>query len=94
MKKKKIVLIISGIILVLSIFAGFYVWKKYYQKITESIVPIVPVKESTESLGGQIYEEIKNPAAEIPQTNPYETKTNPFEAKINPFKEVYKNPFQ
>lgn len=85
---KKINIIIIVVIIVLLIIGGYFVYKKYWP------TPSEPVREETVSLGGQIYEQVQNPAEKIPETNPYSAKTNPFEeAKINPFENVYKNPF-
>lgn len=87
---------IIGIIAVILIVAlGFFVWWKYYKKASLP-VPTTPTATTTpQTLGGQIYEQVQNPAEKLPQTNPFEAKVNPFEeAKTNPYKDVYKNPFQ
>jgi flagellar basal body-associated protein FliL len=84
---KKIFIIIA--IIILAILVGGYIWWKYYR-----VAPSVPKAEEPAGLGGQIYEQVQNPAEKIPETNPFQAKTNPFEeVKTNPFKEVYKNPF-
>ena len=47
------------------------------------------------SFGEKVYDQVQNPAANIPDTNPFEVQTNPFEeAQTNPFKDAYKNPFE
>jgi flagellar basal body-associated protein FliL len=84
--KKILLVIITITIAAVLIIGGFFIYKKYYQK--------APATEQPQTLGGQIYEQIQNPAEKIPETNPFKAKTNPFEeAKTNPFKDVYKNPF-
>ena len=84
---KKTLLTIAIIVAVALIVGGFFVYKKYYRK--------APAPEQPQTLGGQIYEQIQNPAEKIPETNPYSAKVNPFEeAQTNPFKDVYKNPFE
>ena len=87
---KKTLLTIAIIVAVALIVGGFFVYKKYYKAPEPT-----PAKEEPATLGGQIYEQIQNPAEKIPETNPYSAKVNPFEeAQTNPFKDVYKNPFE
>ena len=89
--KNTIKIIIAAIAIALLVI-GYFVWKKYYQG-----PKIEPLKqEESQTLGGQIYDKVENPAEKLPETNPFkEANTNPFdESKTNPYKEVYKNPFQ
>lgn len=75
---KKILLII--IILVLLV-GGFCFLQKY---LGISLWPWE--KETAETFGEKIYQMVKNPAEEIPQTNPFRAEINPFDdLKINPF---------
>ena len=85
--KKKIAVILGVAIAAVLIVGGVFVYQKYYRKAPAP-------KEEPQTLGGQIYEQVQNPAEKIPETNPYSANTNPFEtAKTNPFKNVYNNPF-
>lgn len=87
--KKKIVIII--IVVIIAVLCGFYAYKKYFALKEEQKLG----GPASLSLGGQIYEQVQNPAEKIPETNPYSAKTNPFEeAKTNPFENVYTNPFK
>lgn len=93
--KNKKIWIIAVIIAVVLIASGFFVYKKYFQKVSTPASKQVSAPEETQTLGGQIYEQIQNPIGQIIETNPFEAKTNPFEeTKTNPFKDVYKNPFE
>lgn len=93
--KNKKTLVIAIIIAVFLIASGFFVYKKYFQKVSAPAPEQVSVPEETQTLGGQIYEQIQNPIGQIIETNPFEAKTNPFEeTKTNPFEGVYKNPFE
>jgi cell division protein FtsL len=88
--KKMVLIIIAGVVAAVLIASGLFVYKKYYKVSTST-----PTKEEPTTLGGQIYEQVQNPAEKIPEINPYSAKTNPFEeAKTNPFKDIYKNPFE
>lgn len=87
MNNKKITLIII-VALIIIISAGFYLWQKYYK--IQSGTP----QTLGDILGGEIFEQMRNPIEKIPQSNPYKAKTNIFEeVKTNPFKDIYKNPF-
>ena len=87
--KKTLLIVVAIVVAVALIVSGFFVYKKYYPKAPAP----TPTEEPT-TLGGQIYEQVQNPAEKIPETNPYSAKTNPFEEiETNPFKEIYKNPF-
>lgn len=91
--KNKKILIIVAIIAIILIISGFFIYKKYFQKVSAPEQASAP--EQPQTLGGQIYEQIKNPAEQITETNPFQVKTNPFEeTKTNPFEDVYKNPFE
>jgi len=100
-KSKKLLFSFIVIMVVVLVAAGIYFWKKYQKfQMPEKEVPVpreeasAPEKEVPASFGAQIYEQVKNPASNMPKTNPYETKTNPFEGvKTNPFENIYKNPF-
>jgi hypothetical protein len=60
---------------------------KMTTKTTEETKPTVNTSAPEATLGGTIYKEVSNnPAAAIPQTNP-------FAQEINPIKSAYKNPF-
>jgi hypothetical protein len=87
---KKIIEITVPVVIVALFAVGYFVWKKYYRK-----PDIEPIKqEESKTLGGQIYDQVENPAQKLPETNPFQANTNPFdEIKTNPYKEVYKNPF-
>ena len=90
---RKLSIAITAVIVVL-IAIGFFVWWKYYRPAPVP-APAVPTAEEPQTLGGQIYEQVQNPAERLPETNPFEAKVNPFEeAKTNPYKDVYKNPFE
>ena len=88
MESKKIYLIIGVVILVL-VIAGFFVWWKYYKTVP------APKAEEPMGLGSQIYEQVQNPAEKIPETNPFEKipDINPA-GQTNPFKDVKTNPFR
>jgi flagellar basal body-associated protein FliL len=86
--KKTLSIIIALVVAAVLIVGGLFVYNKYYKAPTLT-------KEEPTTLGGQIYEQVQNPAEKIPEINPYSAKTNPFEeAKTNPFEEIYKNPFE
>ncbi|OGE29616.1 hypothetical protein A2867_02000 [Candidatus Daviesbacteria bacterium RIFCSPHIGHO2_01_FULL_40_11] len=57
-----------------------------YFLITSGKIPNPLNKNTTTSLGGQIYQQTQNSVSGLPETNPF--------SKVNPFKGVYKNPFQ
>ena len=85
---QKIVIII--VILVL-IAAG-----SYYVITNQSAPTIAPLEdEAPEGLGGELFEQVQNPATQLPSSNPFEdTTTSPFgDTTTNPFDEIYKNPF-
>lgn len=89
---KKITIIVIAIIIAIATI-GFFVWQKYY-KAEPAPTPSPVATEKPQTLGGEISEQVQNPAEKLPETNPYEAKTNPFEeAKTNPFEDIYKNPF-
>ncbi|MBI2577752.1 MAG: hypothetical protein HYV77_02815 [Candidatus Wildermuthbacteria bacterium] len=62
----------------------------------QSAPKVAPIERGQSSgMGGNLYEKSNNPAAQLPDTNPFEAETNPFrETKTNPFEEGYKNPFE
>lgn len=67
---------------------AFYLSQRQAPEPERSVPSATETRE--EGLGSQLYE---NPAAEVPDTNPFEAETNPFQqAKTNPF-EDYQNPF-
>mgnify|MGYP001605559261 CR=1 FL=1 len=74
------------IVAVVAVAAVGYLVYKYKFKPAELNAPA--------TLGGQISDQIQNPADAIPDANPYDTKTNPYEAKVNPFRDTYQNPFK
>jgi hypothetical protein len=52
-----------------------------------------PVPEER-GLGSELYQQVENPAAQLPEVNPFEAQTNPFQqAQTNPF-DSYTNPFE
>ena len=81
--KIKLAMIIVAVVAVAIV--GYIVYK-YKFKSAELNAPA--------TLGGQISDQIQNPADAIPDANPYDTKTNPYEAKVNPFRDTYQNPFK
>lgn len=86
--KKIIILLILAVLIAAAGVAGVYVWKQYKLKTAGE------AERAAASFGEEIYDKIKNPAENMPKTNPYETKTNPFEgAKTNPYENIYQNPF-
>lgn len=73
----------------------FYLVQPQPSSKQEAVSPVQQVEEKPQGLGGEIYEQVQNPAEDIPETNPFGTETNPFEAaETNPFEEGYKNPFE
>lgn len=46
------------------------------------LLPPAQTPQEQEGLGGQLYE---NPAAKVPETNPFGVETNPFQGYKNPF---------
>lgn len=88
MERNKL-LILAVLVLAALVIGGYFVAKKL-QKPTVS-----PLEEQTPGLGGELYEQVQNPAEKLPETNPFQVETNPLEqAKTNPFEGLYKNPFQ
>lgn len=88
---QRIIIAIIAVVVIILTAAGYFIWKKYK---AQPAAPAAPKIEES-GLGSQLYEEIKSPTENIPETNPFEAKTNPFEeAKTNPFKDIYKNPFE
>lgn len=93
-QKKILAALLALMNIALISYLCFYIWKSFYSQNVAMQPSIVIKKTEPKSLGQEIYEEIKNPMQDIPQTNPYSAKTNPFEeAKTNPFRDIYKNPF-
>lgn len=89
-KNLKIIIILAVIIIVF--LAGFFVWKKFYQKLqTEKIIEKTgeAAEIITESATQGVLPSINSTA------NPYEnvSETNPVE-KANPFKNIKTNPFE
>ncbi len=90
MDKQRLISVVIAMLLITAVVGGYFILKKL-QKPT--LPPIQ--EEKSEGLGGELYEQGKNPAEELPNTNPFQVETNPLEqAKTNPFEGVYKNPFQ
>mgnify|MGYP001562584772 CR=1 FL=1 len=81
--KIKLAMIIVAVVAVAVV--GYIVYR-YKSKPAELNAPA--------TLGGQISDQIQNPADAIPDANPYDAKTNPYEAKVNPFGDTYQNPFK
>ena len=89
MSKNILYFIVAGVILVALGAVAFY----FTQKPEEEIQTAFPVEPQEQGLGGDLYDQVQNPAAEVPETNPFEAETNPFQqAKTNPF-DGYQNPF-
>ena len=87
---KRLISFLGILLLVAALVGGYFIMKKL-QKPT--LPPIQ--EEKSEGLGGELYEQGKNPAEDLPDTNPFQVETNPLEqVKTNPFEGVYKNPFQ
>jgi hypothetical protein len=97
MDKNKKVLIgaLVGVVVLAAIGAVVYFAT---QKKGADIVPPATTGEQpkagqdvqSSSLGGTIYDKVEgvsNPASNMPQTNPFETKSNPYS-------DSYQNPFQ
>ena len=100
-KFQKLLFLFIIIVVIILAVTGVYFWKKYrtFQPSGKETPAVgeklsIPKEEIPASFGAQIYEQVKNPASNMPKTNPFETKTNPFEGvKTNPFEDIYKNPF-
>ena len=85
-------LYISAAVAALVVLGGvaLYFMQQKPQEAQRSIPEAAPQEQG---FGGELYEQAQNPAAKVPETNPFEAETNPFQqAKTNPF-EGYQNPF-
>lgn len=90
MSKNILYFIVAIAILAMLGGAAFYFTQRQPQEVQRSVSEEQPQEQG---LGGDLYDQVQNPVAEVPQTNPFEAETNPFQqAKTNPF-ESYQNPF-
>jgi len=88
----KNILYVVAAVAVLVVLGGvvLYLMQQKPQEVQRSIPQEAPQEQG---LGGELYGQVQNPAAEVPETNPFEAETNPFQqVKTNPF-EGYQNPF-
>ncbi|MDO8470846.1 MAG: hypothetical protein Q7S63_02605 [bacterium] len=89
MDTKRFLPLVSAVLLITAVVAGYFILKKLEKP------QISPIEEEQKGLGGELYEQSQNPAEQLPDTNPFQVKTNPLDqAKTNPFEGLYKNPFQ
>ncbi|GEM_PF-2823623 len=91
MSKNILYFITAGVILVALGVVGFY----FTQQPDQDAQGVISQEsqQQEQGLGGDLYDQIQNPAVEVPETNPFEAETNPFQqVKTNPF-ENYQNPF-
>ena len=74
-------------VVVVAVVAAAWLWYAGYVKVPFAGAP-PQAPEAEVGFGGSIYNEVaaSNPAADLPQTNP-------FKADVNPFTNAYKNPF-
>lgn len=78
--KKSIILITLIIVIILAVGGWFLFSKKSAENKT--------AQGNLLGFGGQIFEKVgKNPAAKMPEINP-------FNKEINPLENIYKNPFE
>ncbi len=90
MDRQRFIPLVAAVLLIAALAGGYFILKKLQKPTLEPIQ-----KEEQAGLGGDLYEQGKNPAENLPETNPFQVETNPLEqAKTNPFEGLYKNPFQ
>lgn len=84
--------ILIGVVAVIVLGAGAYFLLT--QRTTITPLQATPSPES-KSFGAELGAQTENPAASLPQTNPFEeAQTNPFNAaNTNPFQNTF-NPFE
>lgn len=85
--------VLFALCVIIIIIAGLGIWFFVFRE--EPIQQGAPESPRPKSFGEEVYDQVQNPAADIPNANPFEATTNPFEeAQTNPFKDAYKNPFE
>ena len=68
-------IILTSIIAVIIIAAGFWYWSQ-----RKTGAPEAPATEVKDGLGAEVFKKINNPLSEeLPETNPFNVNTNPFE---------------
>jgi len=68
-------IILTSIIAVIIIAAGFWYWSQ-----RKAGAPEAPVAEVKDGLGAEAFKKANNPLSEeLPETNPFNVNTNPFE---------------
>lgn len=94
MKNKNLLIIIGAIITAALLVGGFLWWRSWRAAHPVSTAPVAGTVEKPGSLGGELYQNAKNPVSnKLPTTNPFGAKTNPFQTETNPLKSSYQNPF-
>lgn len=89
MNRQSLTSLIAIAFLAAALVGGYFIMKKFQKPTLE------PIQKEETGLGGELYDQGKNPAENLPDTNPFQVETNPLEqAKTNPFEGLYKNPFQ
>ena len=73
--KSKPVILVSIIVAVIIIAAGFWYWSQ-----RKGGAPETPAVEVKDGLGAEAFKKTNNPLSnELPETNPFNVNTNPFE---------------
>ena len=81
-------IVVSLIVLALVGVGIYFLVQKFGKDTQEEIL------QDGDSLGEELFNQVKNPTEDLPQTNPLETDANPFEKENpNPFSS-YANPFE
>ena len=82
-------IVVSLIVLALVGVGIYFLVQKFGKDTTQE-----EILQDGDSLGEELFNQVKNPTEDLPQTNPLETDANPFEKENpNPFSS-YTNPFE
>lgn len=84
-------ILITILVLTLISVGIYFLVQNFGDKVQEE-KELVP--EDEDSLGEELFNQVKNPISDFPETNPLERDANPFEKEdTNPFNS-YVNPFE